>query len=148
MNTRLKRASVALLVAATLLVSACAAHAQVAEAIYTGGDIVTMNPNQPTAEVLAVRDGKILAVGARAAIQVAHQAATTKVIDLAGKTLLPAFIDAHSHYFSSLSVANQVNVYAPPAGPGKDAASIVAELVKFRDRNKISEKRGDPGVWV
>ena len=34
-------------------------------------------------------------------------------------------------------MANQVNVYAPPAGPGKDAASIVAELVKFRDANKI-----------
>jgi hypothetical protein len=34
-------------------------------------------------------------------------------------------------------VANQVNVYAPPAGPGKDAESIVAELVKFRDAHKV-----------
>ena len=34
-------------------------------------------------------------------------------------------------------MANQVNVYAPPAGPGKDADSIVAELVKFRDANKV-----------
>lgn len=34
-------------------------------------------------------------------------------------------------------MANQVNVYAPPAGPGKDPQSIVAELVKFRDRHKI-----------
>jgi predicted amidohydrolase YtcJ len=34
-------------------------------------------------------------------------------------------------------VANQVNLYAPPAGPGKDPEAIVAELVKFRDRNKV-----------
>ena len=34
-------------------------------------------------------------------------------------------------------MANQVNVYAPPAGPGKTPASIVAELVKFRDEKKI-----------
>ena len=72
-----------------------------------------------------------------AAIEQAHKGATTRVVDLAAKTLLPGFIDAHSHYFSSLAVANQVNVYAPPAGPGKDPASIVAELVKFRDQNKI-----------
>ena len=58
-------------------------------------------------------------------------------MDLAGKTLLPGFLDAHSHYIKSLTVANQVNVYAPPAGPGKDVASIVAELVKFRDDRKI-----------
>ncbi len=128
---------VAALLGANVLISDCASHAQVAEAIYVGGDIVTLNSNQPTAEVLAVRDGKILALGPRAATMVAHQAATTHLVDLGGKTLLPAFIDAHSHYFSSLSVANQVNVYAPPAGPGKDPASIVAELVKFRDRNKI-----------
>ena len=55
----------------------------------------------------------------------------------AARRCCPAFLDAHSHYFSSLTVANQVNVYAPPAGPGKDPASIVAELVKYRDANKI-----------
>ena len=46
------------------------------------------------------------------------------MIDLAGKTLLPGFLDPHSHYINSLSVANQVNVYAPPSGPGKDIPSI------------------------
>ena len=60
------------------------------------------------------------------------------VVDLGGKALLPGFLDAHSHYISSLTVANQVNLYAPPAGPGKDPASIVAgEPVKYRDTNKI-----------
>lgn len=108
-----------------------------ADTIYTGGDIVTVKDAQPAAEAIAVKDGRILAVGARAGIEKAHRAASTKVVDLAGKTLLPAFIDPHGHYFNSLTVANQVNVYAPPAGPGKDPASIVAELVKFRDEKRI-----------
>jgi predicted amidohydrolase YtcJ len=125
------------LAGAMLLMPACATQAQVADAIYTGGDIVTVNDKQPIAEAVAVKDGRILAVGARATIELAHKRATTQVIDLAGKALLPSFIDAHSHYISSLSVASQVNVYAPPAGRGKDPASIVAELVKFRDRNRI-----------
>ena len=108
-----------------------------ADAIYTGGDIVTMNDRQPSAEALAVKGGKIVAVGTRAEVEKAHKGASTRIIDLGGRTLVPGFLDAHSHYFSSLTVANQVNVYAPPAGPGKDPASIVAELVKYRDANKI-----------
>ena len=51
--------------------------------------------------------------------------------------MLPGFLDAHSHYIGSLTVANQVNLYAPPAGPGTDPASIVAALVKHRDAKKI-----------
>jgi len=39
----------------------------------------------------------------------------TTIVELGGKTLLPGFLDPHSHYFSSLPVANQVNVFAPPA---------------------------------
>jgi predicted amidohydrolase YtcJ len=109
----------------------------VADTIYTGGEIVTINDKQPNAEALAVKGGKIVAVGSRAAVEKAHKGANTLVVDLAGKALLPGFIDAHSHYISSLTVANQVNLYAPPAGPGKDPASIVAALVKYRDTNKI-----------
>jgi predicted amidohydrolase YtcJ len=108
-----------------------------ADAIYHGGNIVTINDAQPDAQALAVKNGRILAVGERKAIEAKHKGAKTKVVDLRGKTLLPGFFDAHSHYFSSLTVANQVNVYAPPAGPGKDPQSIVAELVKFRDARKV-----------
>ena len=38
---------------------------QGASAIYTGGDIITINDAQPTAEAIAVKNGKILAVGTR-----------------------------------------------------------------------------------
>jgi hypothetical protein len=110
-----------------------------ADAIFTGGDIVTINDAQPTAEALAVKDRKILAVGTRIDIEKNHKGTATTVVDLGGKTLLPSFIDPHGHYINALSVANQVNVFAPPAGPGKDVEAIVAELVKFRDTRKIPE---------
>jgi predicted amidohydrolase YtcJ len=109
----------------------------VADTIYSGGDIVTVNDAQPTAEALAVKDGKILAVGSTAEILRDYRGPATNTVDLAGNTLLPGFIDPHSHYFSAITVANQVNVFAPPAGPGRDIPAIVAELDKFRDQNKI-----------
>ncbi len=109
-----------------------------ADTIYQGGDIVTVNDTHPSVEALAVKDGKILAVGARGEIGREYKGSATKVVDLAGKTLMPSFLDPHSHYFSSLSVANQVNVFAPPAGPGKDIPSIVAALKKFRDERRIA----------
>jgi predicted amidohydrolase YtcJ len=112
-------------------------QADVADTIYTGGDTVTMNDLQPSAEALAVKGGRIVAVGARDDVEKAHKGGSTKLVHLDGKTLLPGFLDAHSHYINSLTVANQVNLYAPPAGPAKDVASIVAELVKYRDANRI-----------
>lgn len=108
-----------------------------AEIIYVGGDIVTVDDKQPSAEALAVRGGKILAVGARTDAERAHKGASTRIVDLGGKTLMPGFIDAHSHYINALSVANQAKLYAPPAGPGKDVDSILAELRKFAADRRI-----------
>ena len=58
---------------ATLAAAACSPAGptpeQTADAIYTGGPIVTVNDAQPSAEALAVKDGKILAVGARAEVE-------------------------------------------------------------------------------
>jgi predicted amidohydrolase YtcJ len=111
--------------------------ASTADAIYYGGTIVTVNDAQATAEAVAIKDGKILMVGTRSEIEQNHKGTTTTMVDLAGKTLVPGFIDPHSHYINSLSVANQVNVYAPPSGPGKDIPSIIAALKQFRDEHHI-----------
>jgi predicted amidohydrolase YtcJ len=108
-----------------------------ADAIYFGGPIITVNDAQPHAEAVAIKDGKILMVGSRAEIEKSHKGSGTQMIDLAGKTLVPGFLDPHSHYINSLSVANQVNIMAPPAGPGKDIPSIVAALKQFRDQHNI-----------
>jgi len=64
--------------------------------ILHNGNIVTMNPKQPRAQALAIGRGRILAVGSDAEV-VNLGAISSKKMDLGGKTLLPGFIDAHSH---------------------------------------------------
>ena len=114
-----------------------AASAQVADAIYHNGSILTMAGVQPTyVEALVVRDGRILFVGEKDRA-LALGGDSTRVIDLDGKALLPGFLDGHSHYINSLLVANQCKLYAPPSGPGKDVPSIIAELQKFAQERKI-----------
>jgi predicted amidohydrolase YtcJ len=110
-----------------------------ADTIYTGGDIVTMDDARPTADAVAVTGGRIAAVGDADDILGDLRGPGTLVVDLGGKALLPGFLDPHSHYLNSLTVANQVNVFAPPAGPGSDVEAIVAELRKFRDARGIPE---------
>ena len=116
---------------------AVAQNGQFADAIYVNGDIVTIDAVRPTAEALAVKDGMILAVGDRKTIESENKGPATRLIDLSGKALLPGFLDAHSHYISSLSVANQASVYAPPVGPGSDPQSIVATLVEFKQQHNV-----------
>jgi len=67
-----------------------------ADLLLVNGPIYTLNPAEPRAEAVLVRDGRIAAVGAREAVR--NQAAgSPRVIDLAGKTLLPGLNDAHMH---------------------------------------------------
>jgi len=136
MNTRLL---LTLSVAVALNACATPEPASPADTIYFGGDIVTINDDQPTVEAVAVKDGTIRAVGTRIDLERSYKGKATVLVDLAGKTLLPGFLDPHSHYINSLTMANQVNVFAPPAGPGKDVDAIVAEIRKFRDARKIPE---------
>ena len=58
-----------------------AAPVDAADTIYTGGDIVTVNDKLPAAEALAVKGGKIGAVGARADVEKAHKGGSTLVVD-------------------------------------------------------------------
>lgn len=87
-------------------------------------------------EALAVKDGKIAFAGSKSnALKMKGD--VTKIVDLGGKTLLPGFIDGHSHYINSLLVADQCKLYSPPSGPGKDVPSIIAELKRYATERKI-----------
>jgi predicted amidohydrolase YtcJ len=67
-----------------------------AELILHNGNIWTVNEKEPRAEAIAIARGRILAIGSNADV-LALAAPTTKKIDLGQKTVLPGFIDAHSH---------------------------------------------------
>ena len=66
------------------------------ETILHNGKIVTMNDSATIAQALAVRQGKLLAVGTNAEILRLAGPKTVR-IDLRGRTVLPGFIDTHSH---------------------------------------------------
>ena len=67
-----------------------------ADAIYTNARIWTGDAAQPSAQALAVRDGKLVAVGT-AAQALAYRGPSTKVVDLQGRRVVPGFSDAHWH---------------------------------------------------
>jgi predicted amidohydrolase YtcJ len=68
-----------------------------ADTIFLGGPIVTVNANNEEVEALAVKDGKIVALGQQADIKKNWSGAKTKVIDLNGRTLMPGFVEPHVH---------------------------------------------------
>ena len=104
------------------------ALAKNADAIWFGGPIVTINDKAPMAEAVAVKDGKIVAVGKKPAVMAAERGASTVLHDLKGRTMTPGFIDPHSHFIDSLVMADRVNVSAPPVGPASNPAEIVTTL--------------------
>ena len=64
--------------------------------ILHNGHVATMNPSEPVAEAVAISRGRFFAVGKNA--DVLNLAAPgVRKMDLSGKTVLPGFIDAHSH---------------------------------------------------
>ncbi|MEW6094120.1 MAG: amidohydrolase family protein, partial [Chloroflexota bacterium] len=70
--------------------------AEPADIIFHTGEIITIEETQPLAEAIAIRNGLIQAVGTNEEV-LALQGAGTQVIDLQGRTMMPGFIDGHTH---------------------------------------------------
>ncbi len=73
-----------------------AAPASDPDLIVYHGKVVTVDPGFTVAEAVAVKDGKIVAVGSDNAV-VATKGTATTLIDLDGRTVLPGLIDSHVH---------------------------------------------------
>ncbi|GII04901.1 amidohydrolase [Planobispora takensis] len=101
-----------------------------ADAVYFGGDIVTVDDALPSAEAVAVEDGRIAAVGDLAHV-LALAGADTRMVNLNGAALLPGFVDAHSHLALIGFQAGAANLLPAPDGPVGDLASLCAELVAW-----------------
>ena len=133
-------------VAAVATVTACTTNDSrtFADTIYTGGPVITVNDAQPEAEAIAVKDGRILAVGTQAKV-LRFKGDTTRIVDLGGKTLLPGFIDAHGHVFNVGVQAVSANLLAPPDGEVVDIASLQRTLRDWATANpEVIAKTG----WI
>ncbi|NNF04132.1 MAG: amidohydrolase [Rhodothermales bacterium] len=89
-----------LFIAALLLIAGCVDDAAPpADLILVGGQVVTVDPDNPTAEAVAVAADTILAVGSEADIR-RFTGESTRVIDVDGALIIPGLIEGHGHYMS------------------------------------------------
>lgn len=78
------------------LLSACGSAEQ-ADIVFTNGKIYTVNPDQPWAEAVAVREERIVAIGTAAEVN-SWIGNETEVVDLEGSFAMPGFIEGHGHF--------------------------------------------------
>jgi predicted amidohydrolase YtcJ len=113
-----------------------AAWPQSADTILVNGKILTVDPQFSIREAVAVRDGKIMAVGSSAEIRklVGPQ---TRTIDLQGRTVIPGLIDSHIHAIrAGQTFTTEVNWVG--------ATSIVEAMNRIHEAS-LAKK---PGSWI
>jgi predicted amidohydrolase YtcJ len=106
-----------------------------ADLILRNGKIVTLDPSQSEVHSIAIRTGRIVAVGPQAESQ-SLQGPATRVIDLAGQLAIPGFIEGHGH-FMALGEA-QMTLNLRTARNWDDIVAMVA----------AAAKTAQPGTWI
>jgi len=110
--------------------------------LFLNGPIVTMNSAQPTAEAVAVRGGRVTAVGPRVDLE-ALADGRTQTVDLAGRCLTPGLIDAHSHLvgFGQMELYF-VKVRPPQVHDFRSLCTVVAKAAARTPRGQWIVGRG------
>ncbi len=132
----------ALLLALAMSTQLAAKDAPAPASLWHGGPILTMDGNRPqTVQAVVERGGRIVYAGAEAQ---ARRIAGTDAADhdLKGATMLPGFVDAHSHFAMAMQVASGVDLGDPDA-PVRDVAGVIAAL-----KAGIAARGIQPGGWV
>ena len=99
------------------------------------GNVITIDTAIPRAEAIAIRDGRIVAVGSNEELEALKREAQ-RVIDLDGATVMPGFIDAHTHFVSGGMTLSRVRL---------------GGLFTMRDwQGAVLDKvrQAEPGTWV
>ena len=87
--------------------------------IYRNGTILTMDSRGSVVSALAVEGNVVLAVGTDDDVM-AHAGPDTVVTDLRGRTMLPGFVDGHSHFvWAGLMFATQLDLFLPAGRQGE-----------------------------
>ena len=134
------RAALALLLAPLLLLATGtgwpAPRAAPADTILVNGRVLTLDPQDTVADAVAIRDGKILAVGSNDAVR-SRASRDTRVIDLHGRTATPGLIDTHAH----IADGGVQTLYSVELGDATDIAEV-----KRRVAARVSALKA--GQWL
>ncbi|KAA0889410.1 amidohydrolase [Pusillimonas sp. ANT_WB101] len=117
-----------------------ASAAPIADQIWSGGPILTMDDTQPRVEAVAVQGKNILALGSMQDVE-QYKGPETQLRDLAGRTLLPGFVDAHGHAFMIGLQAISANLLSAPDGKVNDMASLKATLKAWSDEHAAVQEQ-------
>lgn len=119
------------------VLSSCTTTPQ-ADLIVTNAKIYTVDEANPMAEAIAVRDGKIVALGTSAEIE-KLKGDQTEIIDAEGKLVLPGFVDSHTHAFWGGQRLTEINL---------NGSETIEEL-QSKLSNWIKEKQIPPAtpIW-
>jgi predicted amidohydrolase YtcJ len=110
-----------------------------ADRIWSGGPVLTMNDDAMRAEAVAENDGRILGVGTEVEVM-KLRGPDTQMIDLAGRTMVPGFVDAHGHMFLGGMQALSANMLPPPDGEVSDIAKLQQTLRDWVEENQDTVK--------
>ncbi|WP_350559255.1 amidohydrolase [Psychrobacter sp. CAL346-MNA-CIBAN-0220] len=110
--------------------------------VYYNGTIITMEGDQPQmVEALVTQAGKIAYVGRLNAAQSKYKNAAQ--VDLNHQTLLPGFIDPHSHFDMVSNTMGQVNLNPPPIGNVDSIDKMLQALKDYKQDHNIAD-----GDWI
>ena len=125
---------------AAALAAGSRAFAAEETAVYAGGPILTMDDAQPRAQAVAVRGGRILAVGGRDEV-LARAGRGARLVDLGGRALLPGFVDPHGHVSFVGLQAVSANLLPAPDGEGNSIPDLQRIVRAWRDANRPFAER-------
>ncbi len=142
------------LIFTVFLLTAASAFAADPDAVYFNGKIVTLDASGSTAEAVAVKDGKFVAIGTSEDIK-KLAGSSTKRIDFDGKTVVPGLIDGHTHPVEAVRMKEKwVDARFPGVSSVQQALANIAARVKIvpqgewicaaassSSENKFAEKR-------
>ena len=110
--------------------------AQAPDTVLVNGKILTVDARFSTREAMAIRDARIVALGSSADIR-KTAGARTRVIDLAGRTVIPGLIDSHLHAIrAAQTFSTEVNWIG--------AASLADALGRISEAARTMK----PGAWL
>lgn len=114
-------------------------RAEPADLVLHNGRVVTVDADVPDGQAVAVKDGRILAVGSDQDIR-AHIGDLTEVIDLQGQLAIPGLIDSHLHFQSVGASLLQLDLM--DVANWDEIVAMVAEAVSRSEPGTLIQGRG------
>lgn len=99
------------------------------ETVFINAQVLTLDSNNKAADALLIRNHRIVAVGDTENV-LAEASRFAQIRDLEGRTIVPGFVDAHSHFPVSGLSAVSVNVAPPPVGPGASKEALLHTIAQ------------------